>query len=164
MIVNHVYDNTGGFGDPLVIPVGKRVVFNCECIVLGMSRAKDRNKTTKDIEGHIVTAKTYKSRFSISESKLTYRIRNVGGLDPYYGILDDALEYGCVIKPKNGKYSRPVVENDKEFKENDIYTSEFWKPIFQNTDFADWLESKYTFDNSFDENVEDINELDEVLG
>ena len=144
-VVNHVYDNTGGFGDPLIIPGGRRIAFNCEAIVLGMSRAKDKNKSTDVIEGHIITAKTFKSRFSKGESKLQYRIRNEGGLDPFYGLLNDAMDYGCVIKPKAGKYSRAFIENDKEFKENDIYCVEFWKPIFDDTEFSQYLEDKYTF-------------------
>lgn len=144
-IVNHVYDNTGGFGDPLVIPGGRRIAFNCEAIVLGMSRAKDKNKTTSEIEGHIITAKTFKSRFSKGESKLQYRLRNNGGLDPFFGLLKDAMEHGCVIKPKAGKFSRAFIEGDKEFKEKDIYCVEFWKPIFDETDFKDYLEEQYTF-------------------
>lgn len=144
-IVNHVYDNTGGFGDPLVIPGGRRIAFNCEAIVLGMSRAKDKNKTTKEIEGHIITAKTFKSRYSKGESKLQYRLKNSGGLDPFFGLLADAMEHGCVIKPKPGKFSRSFIEGDKEFKEKDIYCVEFWKPIFDETDFADYLEGQYTF-------------------
>ena len=90
-VVNHVYDNTGGFGDPLVIPGGKRIAFNCETIVLSMSRAKDKNKTTDEIKGYVITAKTYKSRYSMADSKLKYRIRYKGGLDPFFGILDDAI-------------------------------------------------------------------------
>jgi len=144
-VVNHVYDNTGGFGDPLIIPGGRRIAFNCEAIVLGMSRAKDKNKSTDVIEGHIITAKTFKSRFSKGESKLQYRIRNEGGLDPFYGLLADAMDFGCVVKPKAGKYSRAFIENDKEYKENDIYCVEFWKPIFDDTEFSQYLEDKYTF-------------------
>jgi RecA/RadA recombinase len=163
MIVNHVYDNTGGFGDPLVIPGGKRVAFNCESIVLGMSRAKDKNKTTKDIEGHFITAKTFKSRFSICESKLVYRIRNSGGLDPFYGILPDALESGFVEKPKPGKYTRPHIKDDKEWAEKNIYDIEFWGPVLKDTDFPQWLEEKYTFsDDNIIMDAED--EYTDILG
>lgn len=144
LIVNHVYDNTGGFGDPLVIPGGRRIAFNCEAIVLGMSRAKDKN-AAKEITGHIITAKTFKSRFSKAESKLQYRLKNSGGLDPFFGLLKDAMEHGCVVKPKPGKFSRSFIDGDKEFKEKDIYCVEFWKPIFEETDFEEYLERVYTF-------------------
>lgn len=146
MVVNHVYDNVGGFGDPLLIPGGKRLVFNCDNIGLCTSRARDKD-AEKNVSGHIVTIKTFKSRFSISETKLQYRIRNEGGLDPFYGLLPDALEHGCVDKPKPGKYVRPHIEGDKELKETELYTGEFWGPIFKDTDFAEWLENKYQFED-----------------
>jgi len=144
MVVNHVYDNVGGFGDPLLIPGGKKITFNCDNIGLCTSRARDKD-SEKNITGHIVTIKTYKSRFSIAETKLQYRIRNEGGLDPFYGMIDDALENGCVIKPKPGRYSRAHIKDDKEFKEDDIYTAEFWGPIYKDTNFSEWLEDKYQF-------------------
>lgn len=147
-VVNHVYDNTGGFGDPLKIPGGKRLVFNSEEIVLGMSMAKERNKTTRELEGNIITAKTYKSRFCKSEIRLQYRLKFNGGLDPFYGILPDAMEGGYVIKPKAGYYSRAFMENDKPVKENNLYTVDFWKPIFKETDFEQYLENKYTYEKT----------------
>jgi len=144
MVVNHVYDNVGGFGDPLLIPGGKRITFNCDNIGLCTSRARDKD-AEKNVSGHIVTIKTYKSRFSIAETKLQYRICNEGALDPFYGLLIDALEHGCVDKPKPGKYVRPHIKDDPERKEEELYTGEFWKPIFKETDFGEWLESKYQF-------------------
>jgi len=144
MVVNHVYDNVGGFGDPLLIPGGKRLVFNCDNIGLCTSRAKEKD-SDKNVKGHIVTIKTFKSRFSVAETKLQYRIRNEGGLDPFYGMLDDALEHGCIVKPKPGKYVRAHIEGDKELKEDAIYTGEFWGPIYRDTDFSEWLENKYQF-------------------
>ena len=144
MVVNHVYDNVGGFGDPLLIPGGKRLAFNCDNIGLCTSRARDKDKD-KVVNGHIITIKTFKSRFSIAETKLQYRIRNEGGLDPFYGMLPDALEHGCIIKPKAGRYSRPHVEGDKEWKEEDIYTGEFWGTIYKDTDFSEWIQDKYQF-------------------
>ena len=143
MVVNHVYDNVGGFGDPLKIPGGKKIAFNCDNIGLCTSRARD--KGTEGVTGHIVSIKTYKSRFSIAETKMQYRIRNEGGLDPFFGMLPDALEHGCVEKPKPGKYIRPHIEGDKEIKEQDLYTGDFWGPIYRDTDFSEWLENKYQF-------------------
>jgi len=162
-VVNHVYDALGGFGDPLQIPGGRKIAFNCEAVVLGMSRSKDKSKAGADGEmlGHIIKAKTFKSRFSKVESKLEYRMKNEGGLDPYYGILDDAIEYGCVEKSKPGCYTRPVVEDDKDWKEKDIYCAEFWKDIFKHTDFADWLQMRYTFsdDNTAMKDEEFLGEI-----
>jgi len=142
-ILNHVYDNVGGFGDPLEIPGGKRLYFNSQSVVLGSSVAKDR-ETDNSISGDIITARTHKGRGVYRYTTLKYRIKQSGGLDLFYGLLPDALEAGVVEKPKNGKYSRPCIEDDKEWKEKQIYCKDFWLPVFKETDFAEWLEDKYT--------------------
>lgn len=142
-VINHVYANTGGFGDPLSVPGGKRLYFNSENVVLGMSKAKDKEGT--DITGAIVTAQTHKGRKALEKSKLKYRIKHEGGLDMFYGLLPDALEHGCVEKPSNGYYTRPSVEGDKKWREKDIYCAEFWVPVFQNTDFETFMNNKYTY-------------------
>ena len=61
-IVNHVYDNTGGFGDPMQIPGGRRIMFNSDSVVLCMSRSKDKDKQNKELVGHIISGQTFKSR------------------------------------------------------------------------------------------------------
>lgn len=161
-VVNHVYDNTGGMGDPLKIPGGQKILFNSDSVVLGKSRAKDKN-SSGDILGHIVTAETHKSRFSKEKSKLHFRIKHNGGLDVFYGILDDALECGVVTKPVQGKYTRLCVEKDKNWHEKNIYCSEFWLPIFKQTNFSKWLEEKYTFDKQELDIVKNEEYLDEII-
>ena len=144
IVVNHVMANTGGFGDPLAVPGGKRLYFNSQNVVLGMSKAKDKN-TEGDIEGAIITAMAHKGRTVKEKVKLKFRIKHEGGLDPFYGLLDDAEEGGYVVKPKAGRYSRPCVPEDKCWKENELYCSEFWVPIFKETDFTEFLKKKYTY-------------------
>jgi recombination protein RecA len=148
-VVNHVYDNIGGFGDPLSIPGGRGLAFASSCIVLGSSKAKEKNKSSGEITGSIITAKTYKSRFGKENSKLKFRIKSNGGLDTFYGLLEDALEGGFVESPKNGYYSRPCVKDDKPCKEVDIYTSDFWIPVLKNNsgEFINYLEDLYSFKN-----------------
>lgn len=148
-VVNHVYDNTGGMGDTLKIPGGRRIGFNSEAILLGRSMAKEKD-SNKNITGHIVTAETYKSRWSKMNSKIQFRIKVEGGLDIFYGILPDAIEAGVVEKPTVGYYSRPCVENDKKFRESEIYNSDFWLPVFKETNFKEWLENKYTYKTPID--------------
>lgn len=163
-IINHVYDNVGGMGDTMMIPGGRKIVFNSDCVVLGRSRAKEKkNASDPTIIGHIVTAETHKSRFSKEKSKLKYRIKFEGGLDTFYGILDDALEAGVIEKPKIGYYLRPHITDDKALKEKDIYNSDFWIPIFKETDFKNWLEDKYTFKADLDMVKNEI-ALDEITG
>jgi len=162
-VINHVYDNTGGFGDPLKIPGGRRIIFNSDSIVLGMSRAKDKNSDV--IDGHIISATTYKSRTSKELSKLKFRIKNSGGLDVFYGILDDAIEGGYIEKTKKGKstaYIRTHIKDDDPIIEKNIYNSAFWIPVFKETNIKQYLESKYTFESKFDI-TESEKELEDVM-
>jgi|TARA_Y100000310_G_C20702715_1_gene831512 RecA/RadA recombinase len=176
LIVNHIYANIGGFGDVIEIPGGSKLKFNSDCVVLGISRAKtketvkkvdktDKEKSKDEVSGHIISAKTYKSRYSKGESKLQYRIKNDGGLDPYYGILDDAVA-GGFVKVHTGrpiKYSRAHIPDDKPVKEADVYNASFWKPIFLDTDIKLYFEEKFTFDTDTDI-LHEQDELDEMLG
>lgn len=178
LVVNHIYLNTGGFGDPMQIPGGERLKFNCSTIVLGMSRAKEKD-SDKSLLGHIVTAETFKSRFSKEKTKLKFRMKHSGGLDPFYGILDDAIEGGYVIKgrvldeketkkkgekvykEKAGTYQRAHIEDDSPLPEVKIYNAKFWGPIFEDTDFKEYLENKYQYRGDFDISVseDEINKI-----
>lgn len=148
-VINHVYDNVGSFTGGLSIPGGRRIYFVSEALILGTSRAKEKNKDGQTT-GIILSANVQKSRYAKDDVKFKFRIKRSGGLDTFFGILDDALTHGCVVKPKDGKYTRPCVENDKEFKEAEIYTNDFWSPIFKNTDFASFLEEKFRYSYDYD--------------
>lgn len=150
-VVNHVYDNVGGMGDTMNIPGGRKIIFNSDCVVLGRSRAKDtKSASDKTIVGHIITAETYKSRFSKEKSKLQFRIKVDGGLDIFYGILDDALEAGAILADKPGYYTRSHIVDDKPVSEKNLYCSDFWLPVFKDTDFKEYLEKKYTYQTAID--------------
>lgn len=145
-VVNHVYDNVGGMGDTLSIPGGRKIIFNSDCVVLGKSRAKEKKSASDPtIIGHIITAETYKSRWSKEKSKLQFRIKVDGGLDIFYGILEDALEAGVILTDKPGYYVRSHINDDKPVAERNLYCSDFWLPIFKDTDFKQYLEKKYTY-------------------
>lgn len=163
LIINHVYDNIGGFGEALRIPGGRKIMFNCDCVLLGMSRAKD--KENDEIAGHIITAKTYKSRYCKEQKKLKFRIKHNGGLDPYYGILDDAIAGGYVVEGKIGNakaYKRAHIEDDKFVKEIDVYNAGFWKPVFLETDIKEYLQDQYIFNLETDI-LKQQKELDEIM-
>lgn len=146
LVVNHVYANIGGYGDPVSIPGGSKLYFLCQCVVLGKSKAQD--KQGDELMGSIITFMTKKSRYSKDRSQLEMRIKYDGGLDIFYGLLDDAKEHGCVIAPTKGFFSRSFIPDDKKFRESQIYNKEFWGPIFEQTDFKEFISNKYSFVNS----------------
>lgn len=141
-VANHLYDNIGGFGDPIKVPGGKVLRHNCTSIVVGSSKAKVKTPDGK-ILGNDITINIDKSRLAIENSTLKFRINRSGGLDIFWGLLDDALEHGCIVKD-GSKFVRPDIDKEK-FWEKEIYKSKFWLPVFNKTDFGKFLENKYTF-------------------
>ena len=151
MVVNHVYDNTAGFGDPLKIPGARKIAFHSDNIVMGYARSRD--KDDDEISGYIIKAKCCKSSYAQEDMVLEYRIKKDGGLDIFYGILPDALEGGFVEKTKLNKKNAYVgvgVKGAEPKVEKDIYNAKFWLPIFQQTDFQAYLEDKYTLKSNLD--------------
>ena len=137
--------------NPLAVGGGKGLRFACTSIVMGSSKAK--SKDTDDdgnTLGSIITASTEKSRLCKERSKLKFLNEYSGGIHPYYGILEDALEGGFVTAPTQGFYTRPTVEGDKKWREKQIWenSDEFWLPIINKTGFAEYIKNKYTFDAS----------------
>lgn len=147
-VINHIYSNTGGFGDPIVVPGGKRLYFNSDSIVLCIGASKAKDGSNPEVVGKIVTAKVKKGRGAVEEKKLKFRINHQGGLCPYYGMLDDAIECGVVTCPKQGWYARTdliMSEEDKNIREKDLYTAEWWEPIIKSKEFIDHIAEKYSF-------------------
>lgn len=143
-VVNRTYENIMDMYNPLKLAGGNGLLFACSSIVMGSSKAK-KKESSGEITGALVTASTKKSRFCKENTKLKYLIRYDGGIDPYFGLLEDALEGGYLDKPSMGWYSRPCVEGDKKTREKDLYTADFWRPIITDTDFKEYIERKYTF-------------------
>lgn len=166
-IINHVYDNIGDQYNPLAIPGGRKAIFNSDCVLLGSTRSKetkeDADTKKKVVTGHVITVDNFKSRYAKEKTRLTFRINHDGGLDPFYGLLEDALAHGCVSSPSKGFYTRPFIDNDKKVRESQIYCSEFWKPIFTNTDFYMFVENKYKFSPNLDIVKEEADIID-LLG
>lgn len=147
LIISHTYANTGGYGEKEAVGGSSRVYFLSDSCVVFASRNKDKD-TGGNILSYIIGGRTHKSRYSVESSELELQISKKG-LSSYYGLLPDALEGGFVLK-EGKKYYRNGIEEDKKFNEDDIYNIEFWKPIFQKTEFKNYLENKYTFENELD--------------
>jgi hypothetical protein len=151
-VTNGVYDNIGGFGDPLKIPGGKRLIFNAQNVILGRSKAKEEMTVKNEdiLTGAIISCKVYKSRYSREHKEFQFRIKYNGGIDIFYGILDEAVEGGFIEKTNTGYYLRKHIKDDKKWRERDLYCSDFWTPLFKETKLKEYLESQWSFDGKFD--------------
>ena len=158
LVMNHVYASLEMYGDPYKIPGGMRIIFNAENIMLGSSTKKEKDKD-KNILGKIITAGVAKGRSTKEFVKTQYLILHAGGISPYYGLLDEAIDCGIVYKPKPGYYARIGydVQVDKEtgelgkpdrvWKESELYCAKFWIPLYKDETFRHYVEAKFAFED-----------------
>lgn len=151
VLVAHVYEDMKIFSSGS-ISGGSGIQYVASTILKITSKAKEKGDDG-DVEGNVFTANTEKGRMAKENSKLKFRASYSEGINQFYGLLDDALEGGYVIKPSTGWYSRSHIVEDKKFRESQIYSSEFWKPIFKETDFKKYLETKYSYEDFMSEDA-----------
>lgn len=144
-VINQTYETMNQY-DPLAVGGGLGLFYSCTSIVMGTSKAKDKD-SSGEINGVIISATTKKGRGVKEFTKLKYLIEHEGGIHPYYGIMDDAIEGGYIVKPTMGFYSRTCVEGDKKWRESEIWANAevFWEPVLKDTDFMEFIKNKYTF-------------------
>jgi hypothetical protein len=158
--INHTYQTQEMFSKA-VVSGGTGIMYSADTVfIIGRSQ----NKKGTELEGYTFTINIEKSRFVKEKSKFEIEVAFDGGIVKYSGLLDDAIEGGYVDKPKVGWYTRPCVEADKNFREKDTKTEEFWTPVFEKTDFKKYLTQKYKLSNdivfSKQEDEDDIQEDD----
>lgn len=153
-VINHVYASLEQYGEKFKIPGGKRLFFNSDSIGLASSAAKYKD-AQDNILGKVVTVGVKKGRGAKEFLKTKYLIRHDGGLDPFFGLLDDAMAADVVFKPKPGYYARTDYDVDKEtgevkkmWKESELYCATFWVPLYRDPKFIDYCEDKYSFVNA----------------
>jgi RecA/RadA recombinase len=155
VVTNHVYENTGiVFGNPTKIRGGTRLYYLSSAVILGVSRSRDKDGD-KNIIGTVVKCQNEKGRLSREFLAFEFRIKMSGGLDMFYGLLPFALESGIVEKVKDGNstmLTRRCVPGDGMYKEEDIYNSAFWKPIFMDKEFCSYIEDAFKYESNFDDN------------
>jgi RecA/RadA recombinase len=144
LAVNHTYKEIGLFPKDIV-GGGTGIYYSADNIwILG----RQQDKVGTEVKGYRFIINVEKSRYVKEKSKIPITVSWEGGVHRFSGLLDVAIVGGYVVKPSNGWYC--VV--DKETGEMvggkvrlaDTLEEEFWKPVFDNTDFADFLKSQYS--------------------
>lgn len=153
LVLNHVYASLQMYGDKFEIPGGKRLFFNSDAIMLASSAAKDKDKDG-NILGKVITAGVKKGRSAKEFVKTKYLILHNGGVSPFYGLLEEAIDCGEVYKPKPGYYSRTNFDVDKNtgeatklWREEELYCPQFWIDIYKTENFRHYVEAKFAFED-----------------
>ena len=151
--VNHTYKEIGLFPKD-VVGGGTGIYYSADNIWI-IGRQQDKQGT--EIKGYHFVINVDKSRYVKEKSKIPISVSWEGGVQRYSGLLDVALAAGYVVKPSNGWYS--VNGDEKKVRQADTLQKEFWTPIFEETDFADFIKKQYSIGHedqvSMDEIVED---------
>ena len=141
--VNHTYMEIGMF-PKAVVSGGTGIYYSADNIwILG----RRQNKQGTEVTGYDFVINVEKSRYVKEKSKIPISVSWSGGVERYSGLLDVALAGSYVAKPSNGWYSR-VDKSTGEFigskvREKETLSEEFWKPIFDETDFTSYLKESF---------------------
>ena len=142
--VNHTYMEIGLF-PKAVVSGGTGIYYSADNIwILG----RRQNKQGTEVTGYDFVINVEKSRYVKEKSKIPISVSWSGGVERYSGLLDVALAGNFVAKPSNGWYSR-VDQSTGEFlgtkvREKETLEEDFWKPIFEETNFAEYLKESFS--------------------
>jgi RecA/RadA recombinase len=145
VVVNHTYKEIGMFPKDIV-GGGTGSYYSSDAIwILGRQQDKDAD----GINGYHFVINVEKSRYVKEKSKIPITVSYEGGINRWSGLLDVAIDGGYIAKPKVGWYA--VVDRStgevagKNYRAGDIVDNgEFWKEIFNTTDFAKFIKGKYS--------------------
>ena len=138
VVVNHTYKEIGLYPKDIV-GGGTGSYYSADNIfILGRQQEKDGTEVT----GYNFIINVEKSRYVKEKSKIPVSVSFDGGISKWSGLLDLALESGHVVKPKAGWYQKAGEE--KNYREKDTDTKDFWMPILMDKTFYDFVKSKYS--------------------
>lgn len=161
VVINHTYKEIGLYPKDIV-GGGTGSYYGSDNIwILGRQQEKDGT----EVAGYHFVINIEKSRYVKEKSKIPITVSFEGGINRWSGLLDVAIDGGYIVKPKNGWYA--VVDRSTgeimapNMRAGDIIDNkEFWTKMFNETDFAKYIETRYTMahghimENDDDELVE----------
>jgi|APSaa5957512535_1039671.scaffolds.fasta_scaffold00711_22 RecA/RadA recombinase len=142
--VNHVYNEIGLY--PKAIVGGGQGVYLSADTIFIMGRRQ--NKKGTEVKGYDFIMNIEKSRYVREKSKLPITVSWEGGIDKYSGLLEIARQLEYVTSPKNGWYTRPMIEGDKNWRAGDSSCAEFWDPLLLSDEFKTAITRSYEVGSS----------------
>ena len=138
LAVNHTYMEIGLF-PKAIVGGGTGIYYSADNIwILG----RRQNKTGTEVTGYDFIINVEKSRYVKEKSKIPVSVSWEGGIEKYSGLLEVAMAGGYVVKPNAGWYQRAGEESKVRMAET--LKEEFWQPIFDDTDFKEFIRKQYT--------------------
>ena len=146
VVVNHTYKEIGLYPKDIVSG-GTGAYYSADAIwIIGRQQEKEGT----EIAGYHFVINIEKSRHVREKSKIPITVTFEGGIKKWSGLMDIAMEAGYLRKPKAGWYERmdPLtgeVIGDKMFRAKELIDNgDFWKQMFTETEFAEWIKNRYS--------------------
>lgn len=156
LAVNHTYQEIGLF-PKAIVSGGTGIYYSADNIwILG----RRQNKKGTEITGYDFVINVEKSRYVKEKSRIPIRVSWEGGVEQYSGLLEVGIAGEYVRKPSNGWYEAVNPETGEvlsgKVREADTLQEEFWLPLFDNTNFKDFIKKQYTIGHKELVSMEDI--------
>jgi len=141
--VNHTYQEIGLF-PKAIVSGGTGIYYSADNIwIIG----RRQNKKGTEVTGYDFVVNVEKSRYVKEKSKIPISVSWEGGVQKWSGLLDVAMQGKYVAKPSAGWYCRVDQEtgelSESKVREAQTLEEDFWKPIFEETNFAEYLTECY---------------------
>lgn len=142
--VNHTYKEIGLFPKDIV-GGGTGIYYSADNIwILG----RRQNKKGTEITGYDFVINVDKSRYVKEKSKIPISVSWEGGVERWSGLLEVAMAGEYVRKPSNGWYEaiNPATGEllSGKVREAQTLEEEFWMPLFEQTDFKEFVMKQFS--------------------
>jgi len=117
IFTNHPYDVIGAYVPTKEMGGGAGLKYAAS-IIIYLSKKKDKN-ADGEVVGNIIHCRLNKGRFTKENKMVDVRLNYETGLDPYYGLVDLAVEHG-ILKKTSGRVE--LLDGSKIF-EKQMYES-----------------------------------------
>ena len=148
--VNHTYKEIGLFPKD-VVSGGTGIYYSADNIWI-LGRRQDKQGT--EIKGYHFVINVEKSRYVKEKSQIPISVSWEGGVQNWSGLLDVALEGQYVAKPSNGWYCKVSRETgellEPKVREKDTLEESFWTSVFNDTDFKEYVRTKFSIVGNHD--------------
>lgn len=140
IMTNHTYAVVGSYVPTTEMGGGTGLKYAASTIVY-LSKKKDKD-SDGDVVGNIINCKLYKSRFTKENKIVSVKLNYDTGLDPYYGLVDVALETG-IFKKVSTRIELPDGSTAFEKNINDNPEKYFTPEVLKSLEDAVAKEFKY---------------------
>jgi len=160
--VNHTYQEIGMF-PKTIMGGGTGPMYSANNIFF---ISKSQEKDGKEFIGSKFTIIAEKSRTIKEKSKIPVTVTFEDGVDVFSGVIEWAMEYGSIVKPKNGWYALVDMETGEVQEPNlrlkEMNQAKHLIPLLKDKNFQKFVEEKYLLAKDDFKLVEDVINMDEL--